>query len=117
MRAATDFENKTPLNNACLRGCSLFPLTTWSAMMAVPCEVCAFSGDGASLAIAGLDGEVKIWESSSGTLKQRFSPSSVGRGVQALAWSRPAKEVIVTAWHGSANCADCRLSEFVVPVK
>lgn len=64
--------------------------------MAVPCEVCSFSGDGASLAIAGLDGEVKIWESGSGTLKQRFSPSSMGSGIQALAWSRPAKEVKIT---------------------
>ncbi len=56
-------------------------------------EVCSFSSDGESLAIAGLDGEVKIWDSTSGNLKQRFNPSSVGSEIRALGWSRPVKEV------------------------
>lgn len=67
-------------------------MTTWPEM-AVVCEVCSFSCDGESLAIAGLDGEVKIWDSASGTLKQRFTPSAVGSEIRNLAWSRPVKEV------------------------
>ncbi len=69
--------------------------TTWSAMAGI-CEVCSFSSDGESLAIAGLDGEVKIWDSTSGNLKQRFNPSSVGSEIRALGWSRPVKEVSVS---------------------
>ena len=61
--------------------------------MATRREVCVFSPTGDYLAIAGLDGEVKVWECSSKNLKQRFNPSPVGGEIHALAWSRPAKEV------------------------
>ena len=50
---------------------------------------CQFSRCGGQLAICGADGELKIWDSSTGILKQRFRP---GQGpVTCLSWSRHTK--------------------------
>ena len=52
-------------------------------------RACAFSRCGAQLAVCGADGEVKIWESATGTLKQRFKAANVA--ITCLSWSRHTK--------------------------
>lgn len=48
-----------------------------------------FSEDGARLAVCGLDGEVKVWNSATGTLATRFTPDRArGVAVAAATWSR-----------------------------
>ena len=52
-------------------------------------RACEFSRCGDQLAVCGADGEVKIWDSATGKLKQRFKPG--GGGVTCLSWSRHTK--------------------------
>ena len=65
---------------------SVNPSTAHGNMEAGTCQ---FSRCGDQVAVCGADGEVKIWERSTGTLKQRFKP---GQGpLSCLSWSRLAK--------------------------
>ena len=50
---------------------------------------CQFSRCGDQIAVCGADGEVKIWDSSTGSLKQRFKAAQ--GTVTCLSWSRLAK--------------------------
>ena len=50
-----------------------------------------FSRCGGQLAVCGGDGEVRIWESQTGVLKQRFKPA--GSTVTCLSWSRQTMKV------------------------
>ena len=59
-------------------------------------ELCVFDSSGEYLAIGGRDGEVRIWETGSGQLKQRFVPGQSGGEIKCLAWSRTTKEVSAT---------------------
>lgn len=52
-----------------------------------------FNRSGEYLAIGGRDGEIRVWESDSGKLKQRFVPGQSGGEIKCLAWSRLTKEV------------------------
>ena len=61
-------------------------------------ERCVFSPDGGSLAICGVDGEVKVWDSATGGMVLRFSPSGArGQPISSAAWSRPCEQVSVNA--------------------
>lgn len=52
-------------------------------------ERVVFSEDGAKLAVCGLDGEVKVWSSATGTLTTRFTPEGArGVAIAAATWSR-----------------------------
>ena len=52
-------------------------------------ERVVFSEDGSRLAVCSLDGEVKIWDSATGTLTTHFSPEGArGVAVAAASWSR-----------------------------
>lgn len=52
-------------------------------------EKSVFSEDGARLAVCSLDGEVKVWDSATGTLSTRFTPEGArGVAVAAASWSR-----------------------------
>lgn len=69
-------------------------------------ELCVFDSSGEYLAIGGRDGEVKIWETGPGLLKQRFIPGQSGVEIKCLAWSRITKEVseIVSSSHNLNSC-------------
>ena len=53
-----------------------------------------FSEDGARLAVCSLDGEVKVWDSATGTLSTRFTPEGA-RGA-AASWSRVSSDATRT---------------------
>ena len=58
-----------------------------------------FSEDGARLAVCALDGEVKIWNSATGTLANRFTPEGArGAAVAAAAWSRVSSRELGLAY-------------------
>lgn len=57
-------------------------------------ELFGFGARGRLLAVGHRDGEVKLWETESGALKQRFSPGGARpQPVRCLAWSRRPEEV------------------------
>ena len=59
-------------------------------------ELCVFSPEGSHLAVSRLDGEVKVWEVTSGRLKLRFSPGGArARPARCLSWSRQSEVVRV----------------------
>jgi len=59
-------------------------------------ELCMFCPGGSHLAVSRLDGDVQVWETASGRLKQRFSPGGMRAGrVKCLAWSRQLEMVRV----------------------
>lgn len=56
-------------------------------------ERVVFSKDGARLAVCSLDGEVKVWDSATGTLSTRFTPEGArGVAVAAASWSRVSSD-------------------------
>ena len=63
-------------------------------------ELFSFGACGRLLAVGHRDGEVKLWETESGVLKQRFSPGGARpEPVRCLAWSRRPGEV--RCWRGN----------------
>ena len=73
-------------------------LPTWTSDMEGSVQDRAvFSEDGARLAVCSLDGEVKVWDSATGTLSTRFTPEGArGVAIAAASWSRVSSDATRT---------------------
>ena len=53
--------------------------------------LCCFSRGGEFLATYNGEGEVKVWDSASGSLQQTFLSGDLSGKITCLAWARPTK--------------------------
>lgn len=77
------------LNHVFIYACALARLHMARSDSMANRAACEFSRSGDQLAVCGAGGEVKIWDSGSGTLKQRFKPAC--GEITCLSWSRHTK--------------------------
>lgn len=63
--------------------------------MATSMESAAFSSDGEYFAFSNSDGRLKLWETSSGILKQEYTPSShLSSTCSCLSWSTEKRSFV-----------------------